>query len=170
MFLFALDSEIIEKTPMIEISRSMRMKKPKNEDEPFSHEELARLLEVAPIKYRLFFMTLMGTGCRFGEACGLHWSDFDGSGLTIQRTANQGRVKTPKNGKTRKIDLSPQLLSELQLHRRKELESSFRIGKKPKIIFNEDGTYFEYHRIRTAWITSSRKKFGTNLDHPHLST
>jgi integrase len=115
-------------------------------------------------------MTLMRTGCRFGEACGLHWSDFDGSSLTIQRTANQGRVGTPKNSKTRTIDLSPQLLSELQSHRRKEIESSFRIGKKPKIIFNEDGTYFEYHRIRNAWIMSSRKKFGTNLDHPHLST
>lgn len=62
VFLFGLDCEIREKTPMVEIGKSLKLKRTKNETPPYAHEELALLLLMAPDKYRLFFMTLMRTG------------------------------------------------------------------------------------------------------------
>jgi len=75
-------------------------------------EEAQRFIECLnnePTFWRAFFMTLVFTGIRRGECCGLQWQDLnDDHTLTIARNvardpAAEGKqsVAAPKNGKTR---------------------------------------------------------------------
>ena len=52
---------------------------------------------------------------RLGEAIGLQWGDIDFSGrfFNIQRTLTRGKIGTPKNGKSRRVDMSMQLTETL---------------------------------------------------------
>jgi integrase len=58
-------------------------------------------------------MTLMGlrTGMRFGELIGLDWSDvdLDKRRINVKRNKVMGKIGTPKNGKTRSIDIASDL-------------------------------------------------------------
>lgn len=89
-------------------------------------------------------MTLMGlrTGMRFGELIGLDWSDVDLQKKRINVTRNKvmGKVGTPKNGKTRSIDISSDLHAYLIRQPRK-------IGS----VFNlEDGRELTHHLALNA--------------------
>lgn len=48
---------------------------------------------------------------RLGELLGLQWGDVDFHGrfIEVRRTLVAGRVTTPKNGKSRRVDMSNQL-------------------------------------------------------------
>jgi integrase len=151
VMLYALDLEVIEKSPFQEIGRSLKMKKSVKYPDPFTHEQLASLLAASPERYRLYFLLLMRTGMRVGEALALEWDDLVGNSLTIKRTFSNGRLGSPKNGKQRTIQLSPQLLTEMQVHRKTEVESCLKAGVKPKLIFAEGGTYINYHALRNSW-------------------
>jgi integrase len=86
---------------------------------PFNRDELAIFLttmrERFPIYYP-FFLTLARTGMRLGETLALQWDDIDFNGRTIEVKRNlvEGRVGTPKNGKSRKVDMSLQLTEVLK--------------------------------------------------------
>jgi integrase len=86
--------------------------------EVFTSEELARLLAVAERDFpesHAFLLALARTGLRLGEAVGLEWRDvdFDRRVLLVRRAVRLGRVSLPKNGKTRRVDMSPQLAARL---------------------------------------------------------
>lgn len=151
VMLYALDLEIIDKSPFQEIGRSLKMKKSVKYPDPFTHEQLAALLEASPERYKLYFLLLMRTGMRVGEALALEWDDLVGNSLTIKRTFSAGRLGTPKNGKQRTIQLSPQLLTELQVHRKNEVESCLKAGVKPRLLFSDNGNYIAYHNLRNSW-------------------
>ncbi len=87
----------------------------------------------------------------------MHWDDLEGNKLTIRRTRNQGRTGTPKNGKSRTIDLSPQLVRELQQHRKNDLTLCLKAGRKPKVVFNQGGDYFDYYKVRQTWLRMLKK-------------
>jgi integrase len=59
---------------------------------------------------------LARTGLRIGEALALQWGDIDFNGrfITIQRGISRGRIETPKNGKSRRVDMSLQLTEALK--------------------------------------------------------
>jgi integrase len=86
----------------------------------FSREELALFLRTASTlldpTWFPFFFALARTGLRLGEALGLKVGDLDfvGSFITVRRTYTHGKVGTPKNGKTRRVDLSTQLAEVLR--------------------------------------------------------
>lgn len=82
--------------------------------EVFNSRELAVLLTAAQRddpESHPFLLTLARTGLRLGEAVGLEWRDVDSAQrvLVVRRSVRQGRVSLPKNGKTRRVDMSPQL-------------------------------------------------------------
>lgn len=87
---------------------------PKPEIRPLTREEaawfLAQVQEHAPREYPLFLCALR-TGMRLGELLGLHWGDVDfyGRFIEVRRNLVAGRLTTPKNGKTRRVDMSAQL-------------------------------------------------------------
>jgi integrase len=84
-------------------------------------------------------LTLARTGMRFGEALGLQWQDIDFKGrfITVERSFSKGRIDTPKNGKSRKVDMSQQLanaLKELKHFRKIEiLKKGW--GRMPEWVF-----------------------------------
>ena len=74
-------------------------------------EELGFLLhccrEHFPTWYH-FISLLVKTGLRIGEALALEWADIDFHGRFIQinKTADRGGIGSPKNGKSRRVDMS----------------------------------------------------------------
>lgn len=97
---------------------------------PLTREELTHLLDtcqnhseeqngrtVYPFRtFYPFFLTLARTGMRLGEAIALKWGDVDfhGSFIEVQRAYVQDRLTTPKNGKARRVLMSPQLIETLR--------------------------------------------------------
>ena len=60
-----------------------------------------------------------------GEAFALKWGDIDFNGrfITVQRNYSKGRIKTAKNGKSRRVDASMQLTETLwKLKKPRQLE------------------------------------------------
>jgi integrase len=89
------------------------------EIEVFGADELGRILAIAEADYRVYYafiFCLARSGIRFGEAVGLEWRDvdFDHRVLLIRRSRRKARVSEPKNGKARRVDMSPQLTATLR--------------------------------------------------------
>ncbi len=76
----------------------------------------------------------VGTGMRQGEIIALRWSqiDFDSAKVEVLRSmehsSNGLRVKSTKNSKSRKIDLSQTLLRQLKEHRKNQIETALSFG------------------------------------------
>ena len=86
--------------------------------DPLSREEVGAMLETAadtlPHLYP-FFLCAPRTGIRLGELIALKGIDVDFRGrfIHVQRNLARGAITTPKNGKTRKVDMSAKLAEVL---------------------------------------------------------
>jgi len=76
----------------------------------FTADEVARLLEAAPIERRRFYMAGYYTGLRRSELEALQWGDLD---LSASPPRIKVRPDTTKNSKEAIIAIHPELLSEL---------------------------------------------------------
>ena len=129
LFKAAVMDDTLDVNPMDKVPRPKQSKDAAlpAEHKAFTAEEtryIFRCLEGEPLKWRAFILLLIDTGCRRGEACGLQWQsvDLDAGTITIERnlqyTTAKGVYETlPKNGKTRVVDISPdvaELLRELR--------------------------------------------------------
>jgi integrase len=94
----------------------------KPEINPYTREEvpamLQKALELIPLYYPLLLCAVR-TGIRQGELIALKASDinFQNRLIHVQRTLSRGKLKPPKSGKTRMVDMSKQLskvLAELK--------------------------------------------------------
>jgi integrase len=78
------------------------------------------------IRYFIFGQTLLArTGMRLGEALALQWGDIDFRGrfIEVRRNYVRGRVTRPKNGKSRRVDMSQHLTDVLRrLHTQRKAE------------------------------------------------
>ena len=131
------------------------------------------LIEQEPLQWRTYIRLLIDTGCRRGEACGIRWCDvdFDENCITFAHTLSYTPeegiyLDTPKNGKSRKVYIDPQITELL-----KEL-------KKAKKVKKLDNTGFVFTQspdsplpIHPDSPTRYFKKFGerNSLEkfHPH---
>ena len=124
----AVDDEVLPTNPAHNIGKIFKRQNPKPKIDPFNKDELATLLDTYQIHFPRHYpmtLTMARTGIRFGEGLGLQWKDIDFKGrfITIERSLSKGRVETPKNGQSRKVDMSQQLtntLRELKHHRKVE--------------------------------------------------
>ena len=124
----AVDDEILPTNPAHNVGKIFKRQNPKPKIDPFNTGELAILLGSYQIHFPRpypLILTLARTGIRFGEGLGLQWKDIDFKGrfITIERSLSKGRLETPKNGQSRKVDMSQQLtntLRELKHHRKVE--------------------------------------------------
>ena len=100
----------------------------------FSRDELALFLETAKseaLAYYPLFLCLARTGLRIGEAIGLQCGDLDfaGFGIEVRRNIVKGKVGTPKNGRTRRVDMSQQLAQVLRGEIANRKAQLLRLGK-----------------------------------------
>jgi integrase len=138
----------MKKLSEIEVENELRekgllQKKEQKEDiNPLTSGELKILLDTVkkhfPEHYTLFLL-LARTGMRSGEALALEWGDLDYNGrfIEVKRSYVRGRISTPKNGKTRRVDISLQLVESLKAHELASKKKGFALGlgDMPEYVF-----------------------------------
>lgn len=85
-----------------------------------TEDELARLIEEVPPRWRLLVRFLSQTGLRIGELVALRWEDIDlgARRVKVRRRLYQGTVDTPKSRYgVRDVPISQRLAQELWSHR-----------------------------------------------------
>jgi integrase len=124
----ALEDELILANPTSRLGRFIKRKDPKKEINPLTRDEarafLAAVQEHYP-RYYPFFLCALRTGMRLGELLALEWGDIDfrGGFIEVRRGYVRGQITSPKNGKTRRVDMSRQLsdtLNVILVERKKE--------------------------------------------------
>jgi integrase len=138
------EDELIAVHPAERLGKFINTKECKSDLNPLTREEARIFLNAVQANYPrhyAFFLCALRTGMRLGELLALQWGDIDfrGGFVEVCRSFTHGHYTTPKNGKTRHIDMSPQLaetLKELRTERKREtLARGW--GDVPELIFVE---------------------------------
>jgi integrase len=120
----ALDDEVIVANPVFGLGKIIKKQDAKANIDPFNHKEMTKLLNTVaehfPDHYTLFLL-LARTGMRIGEALAVKWSDinFKERSIEVKRSFVRDRISTPKSGKSRKVDMSFQLMEALKAQMQK---------------------------------------------------
>jgi integrase len=124
-----------------ELGNSQKMDKPAHKASAMTRSEaqqfLDTILELYP-DWHPFLLTAVRTGLRKGELIALKWgviqfgsSEEDSNRyILVQRNISLGDFTTPKNGKSRRVDLSRQLRKVLLDLRDKRLLEAFLSGRR----------------------------------------
>jgi integrase len=113
-----------------------------------NREEAVLYLDACETWYRPLAEMLIGAGLRIGEAIALEWRDidWDGSALTISRSAkDSGTVGTPKGDRSRSVLLAPYLLDLLREHRKGQASDS---GLDKLVFRSPEGFMLNRHNVR----------------------
>ncbi len=173
MFNHAIEDGQLSVNPVLRILKRNRATEATahRKADALTREELGLLLRTCQEHFPLcypFFSLLARTGLRFGEAIGLQWEDIDFHGrfIEVKRTVTLGRASTPKNGKTRRVDMSLQLaetLTALSLERKKETLRKGWGAIPPWVFITTTGTPLDHGHVRhRIWEPLLRK---TGLRH-----
>ena len=122
----ALKDEIISKNPFLIIKAPSNIAK--NENVPFSKDEIFQILESCFLKIRAFFAIGFFTGMRTGEITALKWSDIDFNKkiISVKRTRNKGIETTPKTKSSiRDVEILDVLLPYLENHLQFKTDSEY---------------------------------------------
>jgi integrase len=122
----ALKDEIISKNPFSIIKAPSNIAK--NENVPFSKDEIFKILESCPLKIRAFFAIGFFTGMRTGEITALKWSDIDFNKkiISVKRSRNKGIETTPKTKSSiRNVEILDVLLPYLENHLQFKTDSEY---------------------------------------------
>jgi integrase len=119
----AVKVKLIPSNVAADVEGNPRVPKPKVQT--YSSEEVAKLLAAAAGHRLAPLLTLaLSTGARQGELMGLRWKDIDFANGAVMIRHNleelkgRHRLKEPKNGKTRRVDLASGTLNALAEHRK----------------------------------------------------
>ena len=111
------------------------------------------------------------TGMRRGELCGLYWSDIDkqSSAVTIKRNLQYSPEKgiyetSPKNGKTRKVDIGQETLDLLNQLKKEQASTCL-----SKYVFTQNGSPDPMNpQSPTRYFSKLGNRCGIPHFHPHL--
>ena len=170
-----LDNSIPE-NPMLRVSRPVPRKSElakEEESKAYTVQQLCYILKCLqdePLKWRAYISLLADTGIRRGEACGLQWADIDmkAGAISIRRnlqyTPSAGIYEdSPKNGKSRVVDVGPDVLELL-----KQLREDQAATAVSKWVFTQDGTPEPMHpQSPTRYFHKFGKRYGIADFHPH---
>ncbi len=97
-----------------------RLKVKKVDIEPFSMDEVRRIIDTIRSDYKNYITVRFFTGMRSGEVHGLRWKhiDFERRQILIRETFTYGRMEYTKNdGSQRAIEMSQPVLEALKAHK-----------------------------------------------------
>jgi len=162
----AVDDGAITANPAHRLGRIGKKEDGNNEIHPLTREEVIKLLSTIQADKELshhypLFLLLLRTGVRIGEALALQWGDIDFNGrfINVERTFSRGRIGTPKNGKSRTVDMSQQLKDTLL--ELKESRKVIPIDEDSTWIFtNEKGNLIDGNNWRRRVFNKALKKAG----------
>jgi integrase len=152
----AVDDELIEINPATNTGRYIKKGDSNKDVNPFTWDEKT-LFEEAMIdyfpRYYSFFLCALRTGLREGELIALKPGDvdFNGGFIEVKRNCVRGIVSTPKNGKTRRVDMSEQLAEVLKTHLTDRKKETLKKGWKREpewLFYNEDGGMIDISNLR----------------------
>ena len=169
MFKMAYLADTIPRNPMDKVARPVPRKDEirATEAQALTVEELQAVLaalETEPLKWRALVHLLIDTGVRRGECCGLKWEDIDGQVVTIRRNlcytpARGVYVDTPKNGRTREVDIGPETAALLEALRAQSLG---------EYVFTQENSAEPMHpQSPTRYLKKLSAKCGVPDLHPH---
>lgn len=121
----AYRDELIPKNPFSLIKAPKNIAK--RENEPFTKEEIFKILDSTPDKIKLFFAIGFFTGMRTGEITALKWTDIDLDSKIIQvrATRNKGIETTPKTKSSiRDVDILDVLIPYIKNHLKYKTDDS----------------------------------------------
>jgi integrase len=164
----ALEDGLIVANPASGLGRMIKGKDRKADVNALTREEARTFLEVVEerySKYYPFFLCALRTGMRLGELLALEWGDIDfrGGFIEVRRAHVQGQITTPKNGKTRRVDMSPQLaetFKALITERKREALASGRGEVGGLVFMNGAGRIMEHANLRTRVFWPALAKAG----------
>lgn len=139
IFSFMIDNDVVVKNPL---ARIKSLKEERSEEiRSLSTQEVRILLSKTKIVYPDFYpllFTAISTGMRQGELMGLTWDSINWvtRKIAVDKNFTHGRVGTPKTGKTRKVDMSLELVKVL-----KEWRLACPKGEHNLVFPNGDGGY-----------------------------
>jgi len=165
---FALDDEMISANPVTGITKRLELKRDKSKHvEPLTEIDLSTFLDTSKNlvpEYHPFFLMAARTGMRLGELLAVRWGDLDFGHkiileggkveerpfIWVKRSYRRGRFTPPKNGKARRVDMSPQLKAALQEHLTREKKKALKegLGGVPDLVFHRHGKVIEQNYIR----------------------
>jgi integrase len=148
----AVDEEILDRNPAAKLGRGLPEQRstPRRDIHPFTSAELAHYLATVHAHYPQhypYFLCLARTGMREGEALGLYWDDVQVGQdaqdphrfLHIQRTYDPVHrlFNTPKNGRSRRVDMSQELRRALLDLRHQRFDTAVLHGATtiPQVVF-----------------------------------
>ena len=148
----AIDEEILDHNPAAKLGRYAleQHRMSPREILPFTSAELTRYLaemRASYPHYYAYFLCLARTGMREGEGLGLRWDDIQWGQdandthrfLHVQRTYDPAHrtFNTPKNGRSRRVDMSHELRATLLEFRNRCFDAAVLQGKTtvPQLVF-----------------------------------
>jgi len=144
VFTEAREDELITAHPAERMGKYIQSKDRERDVNPLTQEEAKVFLDAVQTHYPRhypFFLCALRTGMRLGELLALQWGDIDfhGGFIEVVRSFTRGRYTTPKNGKTRRVDMTPQLAETLKELRTERKREALARGWKelPELIFVE---------------------------------
>jgi len=167
----AVRDEAIMNNPVYSLKGAIKKKPSIKNVDPLTAEELTILLKAVQEHYPKHFtliLLLARTGLRIGEALALDWRDidFEDRFIEVRRSIVRGIVSTPKNGKTRKVDVSSQLADALRNHMRGFIMDAADDG--PQFVFaNQSGRPLSKNSWRRRVFDKAVKKAEIKRITPH---
>lgn len=168
IFSSAVEDGHVAANPAARMGRFIKRGGPKEEIDFLTREEAALFLNAVrkhfPAYYPLFLCSLR-TGMRIGEVLALEWGDIDFNGrfIKVRKSLVRGTVTTPKNGKSRKVDMSLQLaevLKALRLERKKEALRKGQSSVSDQVFMTENGGVIDLSHLRQRVFHKCLEKAG----------
>jgi integrase len=126
----ALEDGIIQTHPALKPGKFLPRISKRKDINPLTREEVEILLETArrAPQYHALFLCAVRAGLRQGELIALQWGDLDFRNrfILVQRNYSRGKICAPKNGETRRVDMSLELCTTLhKLFTERNLEAGY---------------------------------------------
>ncbi|OUN21431.1 hypothetical protein B5G34_11390 [Flavonifractor sp. An82] len=175
LFKMAFLADTIPRNPMHKVERPKPRKDEARHDEveAYTVEEVRHILsclDKEPLKWQVLVRLLIDTGIRRGECCGLQWKDIDFQENTITICGNlcytpQNGVylDTPKNGRSRTVDVDPDIMALLRALRSEQAAQAI-----SAYVFTQDGSPEPMHpQSPTRYLKKFAKRYNVPDLHPH---
>jgi len=164
----AVEYEVIPQNPARNLGNRIGRKEHKEDINPLTRDECKLLMGAVGgqfLEHYALFLLLLRTGMRVGEALALQPGDIDFNGrfINVQRGLSRGRVETPKSGKSRRVDMTPQLADALKAQMAENRKKGIRLGLggPPEYLFtNEKGGFIDLNNWRRRVFNKVLKKTG----------
>ncbi len=162
IFQWGCDTNVLEKNPARGLGKAFRNgSQVKQVMQVLSKEQIRQFLNVIPGEWHCFCLLLFRSGLRLGEALALAWKDVDFSinKLCVQRNFTHGEWASPKSGRLRHVDMTPQLAATLQKRKEKVTAIPIRVSGEPiSLIFaDERGQPINDKVLRRAFKATLKK-------------